>query len=358
MSSGTVPHPISRSLALLGVILVAAQSFQIIVFPSFLQALLTEPGWHLSPRDAGLIGSTVFLGMLAGATTAVPLARRLGRRRATLAAVLWSTLSSGACALATAPWQLGFLRMLAGIGMGAAIVLILGFAKDAAAKNKWAFGIALFGMPVVGIVTPPIMGELAVDGAWRAMTVIGAGVGSIAFALAVWFLPHGADISIVALDGRSRATSTSRVVVWTSIGLIGATVIAWSSFREFGPAYLGFGTVLDTGVVITLFVVAGTAIHRHETPGSLARTVRATAAFVLINPPTFITLFVVVVLGAVSKDITGVMTLFGAWIADSYSRSLTLSVTPDVFEALPRPTAHRVDHTTPVPHDIRPRSDR
>ncbi|MFE9324258.1 MFS transporter [Nocardia sp. NPDC006982] len=339
-------------------VLVAAQSFQIIVFPSFLQALLTEPGWHLSPRDAGLIGSTVFLGMLAGATTAVPLARRLGRRRATLAAVLWSTLSSGACALATAPWQLGFLRMLAGIGMGAAIVLILGFAKDAAAKNKWAFGIALFGMPVVGIVTPPIMGELAVDGAWRVMTVIGAGVGSIAFALAVWLLPHGADISIVALDGRSRATSTSRVVVWTSIGLIGATVIAWSSFREFGPAYLGFGTVLDTGVVITLFVVAGTAIHRHETPGSLARTVRATAAFVLINPPTFITLFVVVVVGAVSKDITGVMTLFGAWIADSYSRSLTLSVTPEVFEALPRPTAHRVDHTTPVPHDIRPRSDR
>ncbi|WP_328715215.1 MFS transporter [Nocardia salmonicida] len=336
----------------------AAQSFQIIVFPSFLQALLTEPGWHLSPRDAGLIGSTIFLGMLAGATTAVPLAQRFGRRRATLAAVLWLTLSSGACALATAPWQLGFLRMLAGIGMGAAIVLILGFANDATAENKGAFGIALFGMPVVGIVTPPIMGELAVDGAWRVMTVIGAGVGSIAFALAVWLLPHGADISIVTVDIRNRATSTSRVVVWTSIGLIGATVIVWSSFRDFGPASLGFGTVLNTGVVITLFVVAGTAIHRHETPGSLARTVRTTVAFVLINPPTFITVFVVVVVGAFSKDTTVVMTLFGAWIADSYGRSLTFSITPDVFEALPRSTTHKVDHTTPVPHDVRPRYDR
>ncbi|QOV34177.1 MFS transporter [Streptomyces ferrugineus] len=126
----------------------AAQTFQIVVFPNLLEALRAEPGRHLSPGGAGLIGSMIFPAMSAGAIAAVPLARRLGRQRATLTALLWSTLWSGACPVAGAHWQLGLLRILTGIGTGLAIPLVLSFARDATARRKHAILLVLLGVPV------------------------------------------------------------------------------------------------------------------------------------------------------------------------------------------------------------------
>ncbi|WP_405867902.1 MFS transporter [Streptomyces sp. NBC_01515] len=358
MSSGTVTPPVGRSLALLGVVLVAAQSFQLVVFPNFLKSLLAEPGWHLSPSDAGLIGSMVYLGMPAGAAAAGPLARRLGRRNATLAAVLWLTLWSGACAVAVIPWQLGFLRMLAGIGMGVAMPLILSFAKDATTRSKRALGTVLFGMPAAAIIAQSIVTRLPVEGAWRLLTAVGAGVGIIALALSLWLLPGGTGMSGLAGHEAGHLNPIPRMAMWTGIGLIGANLIAWSGLTGLTSTDLRFNAVLNAGAFIAIFAAAGLAIHRTETPTSLSGTVRATAAFVLIYPPTFITILITVLnLVAPGDNTAFVLMLIGVWIVDGYCRALALSVAPGVFEALPRPKAQADGHIAPVPQPLRPGSE-
>lgn len=338
MSSGTVTPRVGRGVVPLGLVLLAAQSYQIVVFPNFLKSLLAEPGWHLSPGSAGLIGSTVFPGMLAGATATVPLARRLGRRQATLSAVLWLTLWSGACAVAAAPWQLGFLRMLTGIGLGAAAPLILSFVQDVATRARRALGIVMLGMPIAAIVPQLIVSTLPVEGAWRLLTAMGAGLGIIALALSLWLLPRDTQMPVLAPGQAGHRTPTRRIAVWIGIGLIGADLVAWSGLTGLTPAYLRFSAALDVGVLIAIFAVAGAAIRQRETPNSL----RATLAFLLITPSTVVMILATVLNFAIGYGFAVVLTLFGVWIADCYNRSLTLSVAPRVFEALPRPTAQEV----------------
>ncbi|MFJ9249628.1 MFS transporter [Streptomyces sp. NPDC101776] len=358
MSSGTVTPSIGRRLIPLGFVLVAALSYQIVVFPNFLQSLRAEPGWDLSPGGAGLVGSMIFLGMMAGATAAVPLARCLGRRRATLASFLWLTLWSGACAVAATPWQLGFLRMLTGIGVGAAVPLTLGLAQDITKRFKIALGIVSFGMPVAGLATQNTMGTLAVEDAWRLMTAVGAGVGLIALALSLWLLPRGTDMSVLAPVRAVHRKPGRRVVVWMGIGLIGANLIAWSALTGLTSADLRFNAVLNAGAIVAIFAVAGVAIHRSETPTSLSRTVRATVAFVLINPPTAVVTVIMLVNVAAGKSAGFVLTMLGVVIADCYCRSLTLSVAPRVFEDIPRPPGQKAGPTAPVPQPLHPGSDR
>ncbi|MFJ9377237.1 MFS transporter [Streptomyces sp. NPDC101455] len=357
MSSSTVTPRTGRGAVPLGLVLVAAQTYQIVVFPNLLEALRAEPGWHLSPGGAGLIGSMVFPAMLAGAIAATPLARRLGRRQATLVAVLWSTLWAGACAVAAAPWQMGLFRMLAGIGMGLAIPLILSFAQDAAARDKRALLLVLLGVPVAGIATQLLVSALPVEHAWRLMMALGAVVGAVALALSLWLLPRGTDMSVLTPARAGHRTPTRRIAGWMGIGLIGTDLIAWSTLTGSTAADLRFAVVLNAGVCIVIFAVAGVAVHRSETPTSLSRTVRATVAFILVNPPTVVIILVAVLNTVAGKGLPFVLALFGVWIADSYSRSLTLSVAPRVFEALPRPTVQESGHTAPVPQPLRPGSD-
>ncbi|MFF0011314.1 MFS transporter [Streptomyces sp. NPDC005374] len=358
MSSGTVTLSIGRRLIPLGFVLVAALSYQIVVFPNFLQSLLVERGWDLSPGGAGLVGSMIFPGMLAGAIASVPLARRLGRRRATLASVLWLTLWSGVCAVAAAPWQLGLLRMLTGIGVGVGVPLTLGLAQDITKRYKIALGIVSFGMPVAGLVTQNVMGALAVEDAWRLMTAVGAGVGLIALALSLWLLPRGTDMSVLAPVRAGRRGPSRRIAVWMGIGLVGANLIAWWGLTGLTSADLRFNAVLNAGAIVAIFAVTGVAIHRGQKLTSLSRTVRATLAFVLINPPTAVVTVIMLVNVAAGQSAGFVLTMFGVVIADCFCRALTLSVAPRVFESLPRPPAQKAGPTAPVPQPLHPGADR
>ncbi|MER7930115.1 MFS transporter [Streptomyces sp. NPDC096057] len=336
----------------------AAQTYQIVVFPNLLKSLRAEPGWHLSPGDAGLIGSMIFPAMLAGTTAAVPLARRLGRRRATLTAFLWSTLWSGVCAVAATPWQLGLFRILTGIGMGVAVPLVLSFAQDITAKNKHAILLVLLGVPVAGVATQLVSSALPVEDTWRLMMTLGAVVGAIGLALSLWLLPPGTDMFVLTPVHVRHRRPNRQIAGWIGIALIGTDLIAWSGLTGLASADLRFAAALHAGVVIGIFAVAGVAVRRSEALTSLSQTVRATAAFLLINPPTAVMILVVVLNIVAGKGLPIVLVLFGVWIADAYSRTLTLSVAPRVFEGFPSPTARETEHTTSVPQPLRSGSDR
>ncbi|MGW1622837.1 MFS transporter [Streptomyces sp. NPDC002172] len=383
MPSDTVTPPVGRSLVPLGLFLLAIQSYQLVAFPNFLDSLQNEPGWHLSPSTAGLVGSTAFLGVLAGFRAALPLARRLGLRQATLAALLWLTLWSGACALATAPWQLGFLRMLAGVGTGVGFPLTLSLVKDsatrtgaarqnaarkgrrtraaAATRARRALVIAPLGIPIAGLVTQNTAGALPIENAWRLITAMGAGLGIIALALCLWLLPRDTDVSVLDPGQDGRRKPSRPIIVWTGVVVIGANLIAWSGITGLTSVDLHFNAALSAGAVLAIFVVAGTAIHRNETTTSRSGTARATMAFILLYPPTTVLTAAVVLSLLAGQPVSFVMPLIGVWIADGYCRSLTLCVAPRVLDVLPHPalqehvgTIADAGHITPLPPPFHP----
>ncbi|WP_329288508.1 MFS transporter [Streptomyces pseudovenezuelae] len=383
MPSDTVTPPVGRSLVPLGLLLLATQSYQLVAFPNVLDSLRTEPGWHLSPSTAGLIGSTAFLGVLAGMHAAMPLARRLGLRRTTLAALLWLTLWSGVSALATAPWQLGFLRMLAGIGTGVAFPLTLSLVKEsatrigaarqaaapegrrthaaAATRARRALLIAPLGIPIAGFVTQNTAGVLPTENAWRLLTAFGAGLGVIALALCLWLLPRGADMYVLD-PGHDGLRKPSRpVIVWTAVVVTGANLIAWSGLTGLDSVDLRFNAALSAGAVVAIFVVTAMAIHRSETSTSRSGTARATMAFILLYPPTTVLTLAVVLSLLAGQPLSFVMPLIGVWIADGYCRSLTLGVAPRVLDAFPHPalqehagTVADAGHITQLPPPFNP----
>ncbi|WP_030434833.1 MFS transporter [Actinoplanes subtropicus] len=365
MSSDTVTPPVSRGLIPVVTVLVIAQSYQIVAFPNFLRSLLAEPGWHLSPGGAGLIGSTVFLGILAGTAAAAPLARRFGRRPATLAAILWLTLWSGVSALATAPWQLGLLRMIAGIGMGAAYPLILSFLHDAAARANRARAdvatrarrtliFALIGMPIAGIITQTATGAVPVQHGWRLLTAMGAGLGIVVLALSARLLPAGTGTFAVNAGRAGHHKPSLRVVLAMGLGLIAVSLIAWSGFTRLSSADVRFNAVLEAGAVVALFAISGLAIRRRQTPVPNWQTVRDTLTFVMFNPATAVVIVIVVldILGVVGTPF--VVVALGVWIADGYCRAVALSMVPHVLYTSAEPTVQETGHTSPARQPPRP----
>ncbi len=75
----------------------------------------------------GIITAWFLLGAAAGGLVFGWLGDRIGRVRAMTASILCYSLLTGACYLATTPWQLGLFRFLAALGMG----------------GEWALGVAL-----------------------------------------------------------------------------------------------------------------------------------------------------------------------------------------------------------------------
>jgi len=158
-------------------------SFDIYLAGGVLGALVAEK-WSDVQQNATFISAT-FVGMTIGAAAAVIIGDRLGRRFAYQANLLIFGLASLAAAAAPTMTWLIAARFVAGIGLGAEIVL--GYASlvefiPPAVRGRWAAYLslltnsALFVSTAVGYLVIPNIG-------WRWMFVI-AGVG----ALFVWYL--------------------------------------------------------------------------------------------------------------------------------------------------------------------------
>jgi putative MFS transporter len=79
--------------------------------------------WHLNGTWLGWLGSAALAGSLVGSLTLGTLADRIGRRRIFQYAILWYAAFTALTATATGPEMLFSFRFLAGIGLGAMLVV-------------------------------------------------------------------------------------------------------------------------------------------------------------------------------------------------------------------------------------------
>ncbi|MFC7392853.1 MFS transporter [Scopulibacillus cellulosilyticus] len=142
---------------------------------SFIAAALIGE-WHLTPQQAGWIGSINAIGMLIGAVIAGSLADRIGRNKVLMYTVLLFAVTSGLSALALTFSVFLILRFFIGLGLGGELPVASTLVSENVPDYKrgrmvvllesfWAVGwivsavIAYFIMPVWG---------------WRAALIIGA----------------------------------------------------------------------------------------------------------------------------------------------------------------------------------------
>jgi MFS transporter, putative metabolite:H+ symporter len=79
--------------------------------------------WGLSGSLAGWITASALAGSLVGSVVFGRLADRIGRRRIFVSAILWYAAFTAVTAFAWGPWSVSAFRFLAGIGLGALLVV-------------------------------------------------------------------------------------------------------------------------------------------------------------------------------------------------------------------------------------------
>jgi MFS transporter, DHA1 family, multidrug resistance protein len=123
--------------------------------------------------------STCMIGLALGQLLAGPLTDRVGRRRVLVFGVALFTVTAVLCALAPSIELLLFLRLLAGLGGGAGIVIARSMARDLyqgpALARVYARLMLVSG--ITPVLAPVLGGQLLLVTDWRGMFVALAGIG-------------------------------------------------------------------------------------------------------------------------------------------------------------------------------------
>ena len=93
-----------------------------ILLVGFVQVLFAAK-WHLNGTWQGLINSSALAGSLAGSLVLGRIADRIGRRTIFQYAILWYAVFTAVTAAAWGPWSVMAFRFLAGLGLGAMLVV-------------------------------------------------------------------------------------------------------------------------------------------------------------------------------------------------------------------------------------------
>ncbi|KWF68741.1 MFS transporter [Burkholderia pseudomultivorans] len=176
---------------------IVADGYDLIVYGATVPRLLDEPGWNLSPAAAGMIGSWTLVGLMVGLAAAGPLTDRIGRRRLLMTGVLWFSIGTVLCAVATSPTFLGVARFIAGIGMGGVVPSAVALSVEYAPKPRRQLynALTLTGYSVGGILCALLAIALLHEHGWRTLYALG---GFYALILPVMYfrLPESADFLI------------------------------------------------------------------------------------------------------------------------------------------------------------------
>jgi MFS transporter, putative metabolite:H+ symporter len=146
-----------------------------------LGAALTE-SWSLSSTQKSLVIASAFMGMFVGANVLSVLADRLGRRRMFLVNLGLYSAFSLVTAFAPNLETLVVLRFLAGLGLGAELVLVDTYLAEFLPRRvrgrylSWAYTVGFVGVPIVALLGARLVASRTIAGldGWRWLLIFGA----------------------------------------------------------------------------------------------------------------------------------------------------------------------------------------
>jgi MFS transporter, putative metabolite:H+ symporter len=165
--------------------------------------------FKLTPTEAGLLGSSAFVGMALGAVTITYLADQFGRKKALLLCVFLYGVLSLVAAVAWDYYSILITRLIQGVGIGAEMPLVLTYLMEfvpvrrrgvssAATISLWQFA-GLFAALAAIVIVPAFT--------WRGMFVLGA-IPVLVMMIVLFLIPE----SIRYLVHRNRLEEAEQIV--------------------------------------------------------------------------------------------------------------------------------------------------
>ncbi|WP_248324439.1 MULTISPECIES: aromatic acid/H+ symport family MFS transporter [unclassified Caballeronia] len=155
--------------------------------------------WHISRPAFGLVMSAAPIGLVIGALAAGPASDRIGRKGVLITSVFLFGVFTIATAFTTTPTSMALLRVLTGIGLGAAMPNTTTLLSEYAPQRKRALLITIMftgfnlGSALIGFVA----GWLIPTHGWRSVLIFGGGLPLVLIPLQIWLLPESARLLAV-----------------------------------------------------------------------------------------------------------------------------------------------------------------
>ncbi len=261
--------------------------------------------WHLQVSQIALITSLGFLGMFVGAVGGGLISDRFGRKRSLVIMVTAFSLFSLLNGLAPDIPVLLIARLLTGVGISSATVVVMTIVSEFFPPEKrgrfqsWAMVIALAGIPICGLVARIVV-PMGPEG-WRFIFVWGAlGIVSLVFIRKMpesprWLVAQGrlrdaeavmqmieAQVSaekgpLPAPQPRAVETEAAVQLPWHTIfapAYLGRTLTLWSIWILQTLGFYGFQAWVPTllvknGITVTTSLTYVTLINVGAVPGAL-----------------------------------------------------------------------------------------
>jgi len=204
--------------------------------------------WNLSLAQAGMLGTAGMVGVGLSGIALGWFADRYGRRRALIASVVIFAVFTAALALARSRWDVMFLRLLAGLGLGgvwAAVTVLINesWPRESRARAvSWVLSMWPVGVSVAAVIAGFVLPRYG----WRGLFLFGA-LGLLPALYVFFFVPE----SPVWRAQRSRPAGVSRVSVAAIFapGFRKHTLLGTLAAACFLTAYWGANTWLPTFLV-------------------------------------------------------------------------------------------------------------
>ena len=155
--------------------------------------------WAISRPEFGLVMSAAPIGLVIGALTAGPASDRIGRKWVLITSVFLFGVFTILTAFAQSPLSMAALRVLTGIGLGAAMPNSTTLLSEYSPQRKRALLITIMftgfnlGSALIGFAA----GWLVPTWGWRAVLIFGGAVPLVLVPLQAWLLPESARLLAV-----------------------------------------------------------------------------------------------------------------------------------------------------------------
>ncbi|WP_238946292.1 MFS transporter [Vandammella animalimorsus] len=318
------------------------EGFDLLIYSNAIPALLADATMGMDKALAGQVGSMVFVGMLLGGVCAGRLNQALGQRRLITLGFIGFTLTTALATWAGNAWQLGALRLLAGLGLGVVLPAGLALARAHSLPQHSALtisivmsGIALGGM-AASLAAMPIVAHWG----WRPLFLAGGALGLLVLLALVPLLARAERLQPTPQAGAApqpaQAQSWRRILGGASLTVLalgtlatladlltwyGITVWLTQLMREFDMPFNGalqMMFTLNIGAILGSLGTASLAMRLGTRPVAMAAGALAAMCLLAIASRQFSGTALLVIVALLGMSAISAQNLVNALVSDAF----------------------------------------